>query len=61
MTTADGQSQLRRGGREIVIPTTPLILRFRIELQETDPLVWRAIEVPCDPLGSAGGVACAGS
>jgi hypothetical protein len=43
-----------------VIPTTPLILRFRIELQATDLLVWPKIEVPCDRLGSAGGVACAG-
>ncbi len=46
MTTTDGRSQLRRGGREIVIPTQALILRFRIELRETDPLVWRVIEVP---------------
>jgi hypothetical protein len=46
MTTTDGRSQLRKRGREVVIPTQALILRFRIELQETDPLVWRAIEVP---------------
>lgn len=48
MTTTDGRSKLRRGRREVVIPTQALILRFRIELQETDPLVWREIEVPGD-------------
>ena len=48
MTTTDGRSKLRRGGREMVIPTQALVLRFRIELQETDPLVWREIEVPGD-------------
>ncbi|MDQ6747407.1 MAG: plasmid pRiA4b ORF-3 family protein [Candidatus Dormibacteraeota bacterium] len=48
MTTTDGRSQGRRGGREILIPTQALILRFRIELQDSDPLVWRAIEVPGD-------------
>ncbi len=48
MTTTDGRSTLRRGGREMVIPTQALVLRFRIELQETDPLVWREIEVPGD-------------
>ena len=46
MTTTDGRSQLRRGGREIVIPTQALVLQFRIELQATDPLVWRVIAVP---------------
>ena len=45
MTTTDGRSQLRRGGRELVFPTQTLILAFRIELQEIDPLVWRTIEV----------------
>ena len=48
MTTTDGRSQLRKGGREMLIPTQALILRFRIELLETDPLIWRAIEVPGD-------------
>lgn len=48
MTTTDGRSQLRNRGRELVIPTQALVLRFRIELQETDPLVWREIEVPGD-------------
>ena len=48
MTTTDGRSKLRKGGKELLIPTQALILRFRIELQETDPLVWRAIEVPGD-------------
>ena len=48
MTTTDGRSQLRKGGRELVIPTQALVLRFRVELQETDPLVWREIEVPGD-------------
>lgn len=48
MTTTDGRSQLRRSGREMVMPTQALMLRFRIELQETDPLVWREIEVPGD-------------
>jgi hypothetical protein len=48
MTTTDGRSQLRKRGRAVVIPTQALILRFRIELQETDPLVWREIEVPGD-------------
>lgn len=48
MTTTDGRSQLRKGGRELVIPTQALVLRFRIELQNTDPLVWREIEVPGD-------------
>ena len=48
MTTTDGRSQLRRGGRELVMPTQALLLRFRIELQERDPLIWRAIEVPGD-------------
>ena len=46
MTTTDGRSKLRNKGRELIIPTQALILRFRIELQETDPLVWREIEVP---------------
>jgi hypothetical protein len=32
MTTTDGRSQLRRGGRELVMPTQALLLRFRIEL-----------------------------
>lgn len=45
MTTIDGRSQLRKRGREVVIPTHALILRFRIELQRTDPLLWREIEV----------------
>lgn len=48
MTTTDGRSKLRKGGREMVIPTQTLVLRFRIELQETEPLVWREIEVPGD-------------
>lgn len=48
MTTTDGRSQLRKGGREMIIPAQALVLRFRIELQETDPLVWREIEVPGD-------------
>lgn len=48
MTTTDGRSQLRRSGREMVMPTQALILRFRIELQESDPLIWREIEVPGD-------------
>ncbi|MBF6614148.1 MAG: plasmid pRiA4b ORF-3 family protein [Chloroflexi bacterium] len=51
MTTPDGRSQLRQRGRgrhEILIPTQALILRLRIELQESDPLVWREIEVPGD-------------
>ena len=48
VTTTDGRSQLRRSGREMVIPTQALILRFRIELQESDPLIWREIEVPGD-------------
>jgi pRiA4b ORF-3-like protein len=48
MTTTDRRSQLRKRGREIVIPTQALILRFRIELRETKPLVWREIEVPGD-------------
>jgi len=48
MTATDGRSRLRKGGREMLIPTQALILRFRIELQHTDPLVWRAIEVPGD-------------
>jgi hypothetical protein len=46
MTTTDGRSPLRRGGREMIIPMHALVLRFRIELQESDPLVWREIEVP---------------
>ena len=45
MTTIDARSQLRKRGREVVIPTQALILRFRIELQRTDPLLWREIEV----------------
>ncbi len=48
MTTTDGRSQARKGGHETVIPTQALVLRFRIELQETDPLIWREIEVPGD-------------
>jgi hypothetical protein len=48
MTTTDGRSKLRRGGRELIIPTQALALHFRIELQATDPLVWREIEVPGD-------------
>src|SRR6266545_2283012 len=36
-TTTDGRSKLRKGGKELLIPTQALILRFRIELQETDP------------------------
>jgi hypothetical protein len=48
MTTTDGRSQLRKRGREVVIPTQALILRFRIELQRTDPLLWREIDVPGD-------------
>ena len=48
MTTTDGRSHLRNRGRELVIPTQALVLRFRIELQETVPLVWREIEVPGD-------------
>ena len=48
MTTPNGRSQLRRGRHEILIPTQALILRFRIELQESNPLVWREIEVPGD-------------
>src|SRR5262245_40511777 len=48
MATTDGRSKLYKGGREVIIPTQALILRFRIELQGTDPLVWRAIEVPGD-------------
>src|SRR5687767_11792358 len=32
MTTTDGRSQLRKGGRELVIPTQALVLRFRVEL-----------------------------
>ncbi|HEY3232533.1 MAG TPA: plasmid pRiA4b ORF-3 family protein [Roseiflexaceae bacterium] len=48
MTTTDGRSQLRKRGRALVIPTQALILRFRIELQKIDPLVWREIEVPGD-------------
>ena len=46
MTTTDGRSKLRNKGCELIIPTQALILRFRIELQETSPLVWREIEVP---------------
>lgn len=46
MTTSDGSPRQRRKGREIVIPTQALMLRFRIELQDTDPLVWRLIDVP---------------
>lgn len=30
------------------MPTQALMLRFRIELQESDPLIWREIEVPGD-------------
>lgn len=48
MVTTDGRSRLRRGRRETVIPTHALILRFRIELQGTDPVVWREIDVPGD-------------
>jgi len=48
MTTADGRSQLQKQGREMVIPTQALMLCFRIELRETEPLVWRALEVPGD-------------
>ena len=48
MTTTDGRSKLRKAGREMLIPTQALILRFRIELLETEPLVWRSIEVPGD-------------
>jgi len=48
MTTTDGRSQLRKGGRELLIPTQALVLRFWIELQKTDPSVWREIEVPGD-------------
>lgn len=48
MTPPDGRSQLRRGGHELVLPTQALILRFRIELQGSDPLIWREIEVPGD-------------
>jgi hypothetical protein len=48
MTTTDGRSKLRAGGKEMIIPTHTCILRFRIELLETEPLVWRAIEVPGD-------------
>ena len=39
MTTTDGRSKLRNKGRELIIPTQALILRFRIELQHTSPLV----------------------
>jgi hypothetical protein len=46
MTTTDGRSKLRKGGRGMIIPTQAFILRFRIELLETEPLVWREIEVP---------------
>ena len=53
MTTTDGRSKLRKGGKEMLIPTQVLILRFRVELQETDPFVWRAIEVPGDYFGLA--------
>ena len=48
MTTTDGRSQLQKQGREMVIPTQALLLCFRIELRETEPLVWRALEVPGD-------------
>jgi Plasmid pRiA4b ORF-3-like protein len=48
MTSTDGRSRLRNKGREMLIPTHALILRFRIELEETDPVVWREIEVPGD-------------
>jgi Plasmid pRiA4b ORF-3-like protein len=50
MATTDGRSRLVRRGkeREVVIPTQALVLRFRVELTETDPLVWREIEVPGD-------------
>jgi hypothetical protein len=48
MTTTDGRSKLRRNGRELIIPTQALILRFRIELLRTDPLVWREIEIVGD-------------
>jgi hypothetical protein len=48
MTTTDGRSKLRKGGRELIIPTQALAMRLRIELEETDPLVWREIEVPGD-------------
>jgi hypothetical protein len=48
MTTTDRRSKLRKGGHEMVILTQALILRFRIELLETEPIVWRAIEVPGD-------------
>ncbi len=46
MTTTGGRSKLRNRGRELIIPRQALILRFRIEIQDTDPLVWREIEVP---------------
>lgn len=48
MTTTDGRSKLRKGGKGVLIPTQALILRFRIELQATNPLVWRTIEAPGD-------------
>jgi hypothetical protein len=48
MTTTDGRSKLRRNGRELIIPTQALILRFRVELLQTDPLVWREIEIVGD-------------
>ena len=48
MTTTDSRSKTRKSGREMLIPTQALILRFHIELQHTDPLIWRAIEVPGD-------------
>jgi len=48
VTTTDGRSQIRRGRRKMLLPTQALILRFRIELEESNPLIWREIEVSGD-------------
>jgi len=40
MTTTDGRSKLRKGGKELLIPTQALILGFRIELQEIEAQGW---------------------
>ena len=46
----DGRSRLVRRGKQqgVIVPTQALVLRFRVELLETEPLVWREIEVPGD-------------
>jgi len=50
MVTTDGRSRLVRHGKEqmVAIPPQALILRLRVELLDTNPLVWRELEVPGD-------------